>query len=276
MEIKLISWFDDRFYKVTYEKDNKEITDYIPSVTTKLNAVAKPFLSRWRGDLGNREADFRMKEQAERGARIHFAWQILNTGGAVIYNPFYEPIYSREKIIELEKQYNTNIIEIKNQDEMYQIDKLKRFYSIIKPASIYCEMIVYDIENRDAGTIDNVWTIKEGSYQVNGKEPIKLKEGIYIIDIKTGNYLGREAKMQTSAYTICYEKMMNLDVIGVLIVHTAAQTRSGIEGLKTIYLNRKQISEAYDDYKNISAVWEKQFANLKPTLRTLPSLLTLN
>ena len=40
IEVKQIAWFDDRFYKIRYENDKKvEVEDYIPSITTKLNAL---------------------------------------------------------------------------------------------------------------------------------------------------------------------------------------------------------------------------------------------
>lgn len=272
IEIKSISWFDDRFYKVTLENGN---IDYIPSVTTKLGAVAKPFLMRWRGDIGNREADLRMMEQADRGSRLHHAWQTYTTGGAVIYQDYKVPPYTQEEIIEIEKSYSGKISILHTQDEMFEITKLERFYKIIQPEDMYSEMIIYDLENRDAGTLDNLFKIKAGEYPINGRIPIKLPEGYYIFDLKTGSYLGKEANMQVSVYAKCVEKMGICKIIGALIGHTSAKTKIGIEGFAGIYLSKQQLEEEYLDYRNIAKLWEKMFGDSKPKIFEIPSLIAI-
>ena len=66
-----ISWWDSRYYPCI-APDGSEI--YLPSVTTILGAVSKgDFLEKWRGDIGNREADLRMNEAGDRGSRVHHA-----------------------------------------------------------------------------------------------------------------------------------------------------------------------------------------------------------
>ena len=79
--VKVIEYFDQRFYKMSF----LDPLDYFPSVTTKLGIIDKPFLARWRGDIGNREADYRVRDAQEKGSNIHNGWFVMTQGGAVVY-----------------------------------------------------------------------------------------------------------------------------------------------------------------------------------------------
>lgn len=50
-----------------YEIDGK----LYPSVTTVLSIIRKPQLERWRGEIGNENADFIMEEAGELGSEVH-------------------------------------------------------------------------------------------------------------------------------------------------------------------------------------------------------------
>jgi len=285
VELKQIAWFDDRFYKVRYENDQKvEVEDYLPSVTTKLGALSKPMLTRWYGDLGNREAHLQMNEKAERGSRIHWAWETFCGGGVVIYQPEKTPLYDDEEFAELIKRHNNHFFVLKNQDEMWNFMKLSEFHKRIKPTFTLNEHIVYDLGNRDAGTMDNLFGIETGEYLVNGTKPLKLEKGLYLFDAKTGNYVGNEAKMQLGAYWGCIyfmkengliELPADLEVKGAIIGHTSAQMKNGIEGFSAIYVPLEELKEYYRRYRNISAVWESEFGNLKPKIRQIPGYVSL-
>ena len=54
-------------------------TDY-PSVTHVLGVLAKPALARWRGKIGNEEADKISREATELGTRVHRACEQINLG----------------------------------------------------------------------------------------------------------------------------------------------------------------------------------------------------
>jgi len=77
-DVTLISFFDERFYKV----EDK----YYPSVTTVLSMVDKPELRKWVGELGNREASFQMHEAQDKGKRIHHAWELYCAGKTIGYH----------------------------------------------------------------------------------------------------------------------------------------------------------------------------------------------
>ena len=274
-EIKLIEWFDSHWYKIKYQIEDKEVTEYLPSVTTKLNIIAKLFLAYWRGDIGNREADLRVFEAQERGVRIHHGWYTMTTGGTVIYQPWQHPNYAQSEIDALTEQNAGNLAVIRYQDEMYDLWKLKRWIETVKPKFLFSELTVYSLSNKDAGTADNVMFLEEGEYLVNGKTPLKLAAGNYIADLKTGKVVDDNAYLQTAAYAKCFEEMGLGEITGSLILHTQAKTRSAIEGLATIYRTKEQVEQDYQDYRLASALWERKNADAKPDVFEFPALLTL-
>ena len=270
MEIKSISWFDERFYKITM-KDGS--IDYFPSVTTKLGALPKPYLSHWRGDIGNREADLRILEASNRGSRIHLAWQVFVKGGAIIYQPYKFTVHTQEELTQLEKDNNGLIAIIPTQDEMLACYKMQQWWEVVRPTLIESEQTVYSLTNREAGTLDTHLFIEEGEYLINGKIPLRLEKGNYIHDLKTGKVIGNEAYMQVSAYLKFAEERSLGKFMGALITHTQAKTRSGIEGLSTIFLNRDDIKRYYEDYRNVAKVWDSQFGTLKPKTLEIPTII---
>jgi hypothetical protein len=270
--IVLVEWFDDHWYKVA--KDGQ--TYWLPSVTTKLGILDKPGLARWRGDVGNREADMRVYDAGQRGKRIHWAWATALEGGVVIYDPWQTPVYTPEGIAELTAKYDGRVAVIRTQEEMFQIDKLRRQHALMKPRIVAVETKVYDLETGDAGTIDSVEEIETGSYLVNGAKPITIKGGLWVRDLKTGSWLGDEANFQTGKYLAMYEKMNGVKCAGTMITHTAATTRGGIAGLATRCRTREQV---YDEdlpmYAKIAAVWDAQHKDDKPETFNFPSIITL-
>lgn len=277
-EVKMVEWFDDHFYKVKYGTETNgvpvEVTEYFPSVTTKLQVVAKPFLAKWRGDIGNREADLRMFEASQRGVRIHHAWYVMTTGGVIIYQPFQHPNYTQEEIDQISSVNFGNVAVIHYQDEMYDLYKLKRWLEIVKPKIIASELINYSIPNRDAGTLDNLFEIEEGDYAINGSKPLHLPKGVYVADLKTGKAVDDDAFMQVGDYAFNVREMGVADPIGSLILHTGSAVRSAIEGLSTLYRNKEQMESDYQDYRLAAALWERKNANAKPKIFEFPSLLS--
>lgn len=278
-EIKIIEWFDSRWYKIVYQDkeviDGSKITDYFASTTTKLGIIAKPFLAKWRGDIGNREADMRLFEAQERGIRIHEGWYTLTTGGAVVYQPGNRPNFNESEIAGLRDQYSANLAVMRYQDEMYDLWKLQRWIETVKPKFLDSEMTVYSLTNRDAGTLDNLVEIAEGDYAVNGAKPLRLPTGIYVVDLKTGKQVDDNAFMQAACYAKCVTEMGRGEIMGTLILHTGASTKKGIEGLATLYRSKEQLEEDFKDYRLAAALWERKNADAKPELFNFPSLLTL-
>lgn len=278
LEVKQISWFDNHYYRIRYLDERKvEIEEYFASVTTKLGVLAKPHLIKWYGQVGYQEARRVMREAADRGTRIHHAWYTWAMNGAVVYD---DPTtrntdfgYTREEIEEIYKRFNGNVWVLENQDEHYDFLKLVQMFNILKPDVVESEKKVYNVEHKEAGTADNIFVLKEGKYEISGSTPLKLPGGIYVGDLKTGAQISQEHKMQIAAYTICLESMGYDRFQGALIYHTQSTIKSGIQGLKVIYIPREEIEQLYADYRDISRVWERQGLGKKPIIRQMPCLV---
>lgn len=276
IEVKMVQWFDDRFYKITYAPDGIIKDKFLASVTTKLGVLSKPYIGKWRGDVGNREADLRMFEAANRGKRIHAAWYTFCTGGLIVYNPWDRPIFSSEQISEFVKQYAGNVIVMEYQEEMLHVVKLARWVKLVQPEFLFSERTVYDIETGDAGTADTIIRIPGGVYEVNGSTPLAIPAGNYILDLKTGATVDDEAYLQTAAYMKCAEKMELCKLHGTIILHTGSKNRKGIEGLATIYHDRAEADEHYKEYRMVATLWERRNKDAFPKVFEFPATLNLN
>lgn len=280
-EIKMVEYFNEHWYKITiYRGEEKEVR-MIPSVTTKLGITDKPFLAKWRGDIGNREADMRLFEAQERGSRIHHGWEVMTLGGLIIYNPWQRPNYTEDELKQLKEEHLGNVFVVTYQDEMLALIKLKAWVEAVKPTFHFSEKTVYSLTNNDAGTVDNGVFIKGGTYQVNGKTPLVIPEGNYILDLKTGNQVGDSAFQQTAAYLKCAEEMIPdlmpiRDWKGTIILHTSSKNKGSIEGLSTMLRLRPEVEKDYEKYRVASRLWEMNNEDAAPRVFEFPSLIKLN
>lgn len=265
-EVKQVQWFDNHFYKVGDE--------YYPSVTTKLNAESKPFLARWRGDIGNREADRRMSESADRGSRIHYGWYLMTTQGTVLYNPFQRPNFNKEQIKEIEAKSN-GILILENQDEMYDLYKLQEWHKIVQPKVEASELIVYSEKNKEAGQLDKLMYIEKGKYKISGVTELFIPEGLYVVDLKTGKSMPDNAFMQIAAYAVCYYEMTGTAIKGGIVIHTGAKMKTGIAGLGTYIKMADQLKAEYEKYRAVAKVYELNFADKTPKIFEFPTLIKL-
>jgi len=272
INVKQISWFDDHFYEVT-TKDGA--VAFLPSVTTILSAIRKPQLERWRGEIGNREADLIMHESADRGSRIHYAWNILSNKGIVIFNPYFKPNYTDHEILALKEKYKNNVVILQKQDEMLALVRLKMWANVTNANFLFSEMIVYSLEKGYAGTLDNIAFIEKGNYEINGSKPLYLEGGNYLIDLKSGSAVYDEHYIQVSSYKEAVEEMGLLNIAGALIVHTSAQTKKGIEGLATHLVTREEMDTNYKIFLNTFELWKYKNANSKPKVFDFPSMIVI-
>jgi len=273
--IKLVEWFDEHYYKI--EIDDK--VEYLPSTTTKLQVAPKPFLTKWRGDVGNREADLKMYEASERGKRIHYASNLYLNKGMVIYNPYQRPTFTQEMIKELEDKTGKEVFVLKDQDEMYQLYKFQLWIKAVAPVVVATDLIVYDLKAKEAGTIDVVFDIAKGVYDIAGAKPLSLAGGRYIADLKTGNQIDDNYFMQTADYQVMYNKSCK-NMVGFvpvnenLIIHTNATTKKGIPGLNTHLRTEEEAKKDYEDFRHIAAIWERTNTN-SPKVFEFPNLIRM-
>ena len=257
-DIKMIQYFNEHWYRRIIQRETSEDeVRWYPSVTTKLNIVAKYGLDKWRGDIGNREADFRVKEAQYRGSRIHKAWQVYQEGGAIGYWRWQ---------VDKEKPQADFIIE--DQGEYLDFLKLHYFTKEVSPEFLATEFILYSDKFGEAGTCDNLLKIKEGNYIINGSKPVHLKEGVYIADLKSGKEIYDEAFMQISAYWNMYKEMglsgMWGEIVGGLILHTNAKIKNGITGFGVKVRTTEEMAQDFEDYRAVSIIWERKNKSVSP------------
>lgn len=274
-EVQLVEFFSEHWYKINLETG----IEYFPSITTKLGIIDKPFLRSWYGDLGNREASYRMKEAGERGSNIHHAWFVGTTGGAVLYQPRKKPNYTKDQIEGFFEEHAGHICILTEQDEQLDVLKLKRWHDELKPEYVANEVITYSIKNKEAGTCDKIIKVlADGFYSINGAKPLFLKAGLYVVDLKTGKQVSDESYMQISAYkenVIEMGMFQREDFSGGLIVHTGASTRSGIYGLATLLRTNEELDQDYTDYRHASNLWLRKNKDLRPQTFEFPSLIKI-
>lgn len=267
-----VQWFDDHFYKVALPDGTEE---YYPSVTTVLGMIMSQFLVRWRADVGNEEADRRLHEAGRRGSRIHHACDIMEQGGAIIFNDFRRPVYSRQEIIDIETKYPVSMV-LSEQAEMYQVLKYRKWLDAVNPKLVAAETMVADPEIQSAGTLDRVYYIEEGVYHIAGKTPLKLKAGLYLADIKSSNEIDEKYYKQIATYAKMYAKAYEVEFAGGLIIHTNSKVKNGIEGLTTVLRTPEEMNEDYNSYLDIYKVWKHSNPDPRPKVFSFPSMLTLS
>mgnify|MGYP001590927773 CR=1 FL=1 len=284
-KIKVVEYFDERFYKI--EKDDGSF-DYYPSTTTILGVTSKPYLAKWRGDIGNREADVRINEAAERGTRLHNAWKTYCQGGAVVFQDHRHPELTREEMDRIEGKYFGSMAILPTQDEMLQMRKLQTWRKILKPTPLITEQILYSVFNQRAGTADNIFGIEAGKYYINGSKPLMLEKGLYIADLKTGNAIDDDAFMQVADYFFMLLEMSQSvewvaklfesfePLVGALIIHTGAKTKNGIEGLSTILRTREELEQDYIDINHAAELWKRKHKGIKPITLEIPTLIAMD
>lgn len=138
--------------------------DYI-SVTTALEIIRKPFLERWRGSVGNDEADRIRDEAGDFGSAVHDACQAIDQGSLPNVD---ETVYS---VVKCYEQWTQATVK-----EWLKIEDV-----------VFCSHYWY------AGRVDRVAILKGDRNRPT------------VIDLKTSTYISKEMGLQLAAYQHCLE-----------------------------------------------------------------------
>ena len=253
--VEQVEWFDDRFYKVL-DAQGKEI--FLASVTTILNIINKPFLSRWRGDLGNEAADRKMNYAAWRGSRIHDA---IHRG------------------LIRDKQGNRQPIPMGGfegqgaykQDEWIQLVRFQEFMQTLQPDILQTEEIVYALDMGYAGTCDLICELKKGEYKFGKRGKVEIPEdGIYIGDIKTGNQVDKDYHFQTAAYAAAVPKETFDKIVGTFVLHLNNDSEAG---WKMHVRNAAEMDADLHMFFHACELWKFKNPNQTPPVFTMPTVL---
>lgn len=272
--MKQVQWFDQHFYQVL----TPEGIEYLPSVTTILNVLPKPYLAKWRGDLGNEEANEQMISARNRGSNIHNAVSKLVKGGVIINSdPCNTDALTDDELHKLLKY--RDVYRVYNQFEYLQIYRFLQFMQIVEPEVIFSEETVFCSKYGFAGTLDLLLEIKEGEYKINGSKPLYIKGGYYLADLKTGKTMPEDVWMQLAAYRqgLTHERLshedFDADLFGALCIHTNSQTRSNIEGLSVKLRTAEELDKDFEDFKKVLEVWKINPTVSGPKIFTMPAYL---
>lgn len=137
-----------------------------PSVTTVLSIIRKPFLERWRGELGNEEADRLRDEAGDLGSMVHDYCQAIDEG-----KPFLKTI---------------------NEEIAMIVDSYRQWSKVMVKRWIRIEEVVCCDHYQYAGRLDRVAVLK------GERRPT-------VIDLKTSGAISKEMGLQLAAYQHCLE-----------------------------------------------------------------------
>jgi hypothetical protein len=259
--IEKLEWWDDRVYRRILADGTKP---FKWSVTTKLGIINKPFLSRWRGDLGNYEADKRSNFAKWRGSRVHDAIHRLIMDGEVVWEQ--------------------NTVDALGQDEWLKVLYFKKFLRLFKPVIKGSETIVWSEAGNYAGTMDLPVLLTAGEYQITKSTVVTVPEtGYYCGDIKTGN-LSKEYNYQTAAYAMAEEAQADPqseifstvkeygEPLGTFILHLDADNKEGW----TLKLRTKEnMAHDYEMALLAFRLWDDVNPNKTPAFFEMPTKITL-
>lgn len=260
-----VEYFDDRFYKVILPANVHEsfianiprnlteftgdsIDVYLPSFSTIVgNAEPMPFIAKWRGNVGNAEADRISQVALNKGSNIHNAIELYANGVAIIYQNLKTMNVTDKEIREFKKKNKCQVHLIHSQEEMIQIARYKTLLSVINPKILATEQKVISLEYGYAGTLDQQWNVTAGTYQINSsRTATTLLDGRYIVDFKTGNHFNeRHCYTQLAAYLQAHPDRDK--IVGGIGVHLNHDIKSGVDGVK-IYAKTKEELEPYFEH----------------------------
>jgi hypothetical protein len=243
---------------VEYSADNKQINvldqrfyrrneEYYPSVSSILNYFPKnQFFHSWLKDVGH-NSDIIASRAAAEGTQVHNAIESFINGNEVNWiDEFGNAIYSL--------------------DVWKMILKFAEFWSTHKPELIAAEYHLFSDNHKYAGTADLV---------------IKLKNKVWLVDIKTSNSLHTSYDLQLASYAKAWNETHDTPIEETGILWLKAATRGegkgdAIQGkgwqLKTIgYINHN-----FEMFLKIYDIYKLENPDSKPMTELLPTSVKLS
>ncbi len=246
-----------RFYSIPSTSEKI----FYPSVTTILKTYFQSYLARWRGELGNQEADRLFIEAGEKGTLVHELFSDLVNGLTLHYKTTYD---------------NSIPNKIIHDDYIFvQLYKLQQFFEIVKPKIILNEAMLYSNKYKYAGTLDLLLKVEGGTFLINGRNPVTIKSGIYLADIKTANNIFPNYHWQTAAYAkATIERKLVRSITGTMILHTKSKVKNGIEGFSCIVRDKKQMQEDFKNFLKVKSIYDID-APQEPAVYQFPNSLNI-
>jgi len=223
---------------------------YLPSVTTILDVYPKGFgFNQWLQDVGS-NASAVLDRAAKFGSTVHGAAEHLNAGHELKW---------------ADEDGNARFAV----DEWKALLKYAEFWKLCTPKLVANEKSLCSDALGYGGTLDMVVTI--------GGE-------LWLIDIKTSNYLHTTHELQLSAYAELWNDTHpdKIERTGILWLKASTKTtkidleRCIFQGngwqLKTF---DRHYSDAFKIFKHVHAIWNEENPNYKPLNQIYPDTIKL-
>ncbi len=229
---KRITLLDGRFY---FDEEG----GFVPSVTTVLNAYPKgAAFFEWLKKNGE-DSDNIRDEAGRKGSKVHDLTERYDKG---------------EEVSLLTSDGDLGV----SMAEWGMLEKWIEFRTRFSPEIVDIETNIISKELGIGGTRDRVINLS--------------KYGRLLVDIKTGNYIGKEAWLQLSAYDAIDFANGLQKYDGIAICHLAAKTKTdgkagSVQGKGwqlLIETDRKVIDEYYATFCHTHALWLSENKDMVP------------
>ena len=223
---------------------------FYPSVTTILEVYPKGFgFEQWLKDVGDKAKDIADRAAAF-GSKVHDATERLNKG---------------EELSWIEEGKENYTLE-----EWKSLLKYSDFWAKTKPELIANEQAYCSEKLGYGGTIDRV---------------VRIIGELWLIDIKTSNYIHTSHELQLAAYAQMWNEFNpKYEIKNTGILHLKAATRTKkIDPAKNIFQGvgwqlksfDRHYKDAFKILQHTQAIWKEENPNYKPLNMIYPSTIKL-
>ena len=234
------------FLDTRFYKRNEE---YYPSITSVLQYFPKgKFFETWLKDVGH-NADIIAGKAVDEGTQTHNLIEKYLTG---------------EEINWLD-QYGNAICSL---NVWQMVLKFVEFWTIEKPELIESEIHLFSDKYKIAGTCDLV---------------VRLRDELWILDIKTSNSLHTSYDLQLAAYTTCWNETFEDKIKrnGVIWLKSSKQ-KADKKGEKIqgkgweVYESSRPIEENWSLFTKVYDLFKLENNNTEPVFNKFPTSVKLN
>jgi hypothetical protein len=209
--------------------------EYYPSITHVLGSYPKgKHFEEWLKNMG-RSADYIVRKAAEDGTKVHeMAESYLNGEEVSFLNQYGTP------------QYDPDI--------WLMFLRFVEFWETYNPKLIETEVHLFSDELKVAGTCDLVC-------EIDGK--------IWLLDLKTSNYIQTTYEIQTAVYGQCYEECYGkkIDNYGILWLKSSKR-KLNVEKMSgkgwEVVLPTRTFEENIDIFKTVRRLFDLENPNDSP------------
>ena len=228
-----------------YKRNN----EYYPSVTSILQYFPKgKFFENWLKDVGH-NSDIIVRKSADEGTQTHSLIEKYLTG---------------EEINWLDQYGNATC----SLQVWQMLLKFVEFWETEKPELVESEIHLFSDTHKIAGTCDLV---------------VRMRDELWILDIKTSNSLHTSYDLQLAAYTTCWNETFEEKVTrnGVIWLksskHKADKKGDKIQGKGwEISVSPRSIEENWELFTKVHDLYRLENTNLEPAFNKFPTTVKLN